>query len=87
MRALRFVEALLQKRLLPDVIIYNAGISACGKGRITKRALQVFEEMRQKGLQPDVITYSAVISACGKGGPQRGPCSCLRRCSNGTPAQ
>ena len=51
----------------PDVFTYNAGFSACGKGRMAKRAFQVFDQMQQNGLQPDVITNNAVISACGKG--------------------
>ena len=51
----------------PAVFTYNAGIIACGKGRLAKRAFQVFDQMQQNGFQPDVITNNAVISACGKG--------------------
>ena len=56
-----------QKGLQPEVITYNAEISARGKSWMTKRASQVFDEMQRKRLQLDVISYSAVISACGKG--------------------
>ena len=52
----------------PDVITYNAAISACEKGRQWKRALELLEEMANRGLEPNVITYSAAISACEKGG-------------------
>ena len=58
--------------LLPDVITYNALISACEKGTLSERALQLLETMLHQGLLPDVITYNALISACEKGTlPQR----------------
>ena len=56
-----------QDNLQPNVITYNALISACGKGRMVEVALQLFDDMRQHGVQPDVITYNALISACGNG--------------------
>jgi pentatricopeptide repeat domain-containing protein 1 len=56
------------KGVKPDVITYNASISACEKGGQWEKALQLLEEMRAKGVEPDVILYSASISACEKGG-------------------
>ncbi|CAK0841582.1 unnamed protein product [Prorocentrum cordatum] len=53
---------------LPDVISYNAGISACEKGEQWELALALLSEMREAKLEPDVISYSAGISACEKGG-------------------
>ena len=52
-----------QKSLEPNVITYNAAISACEKAKQAEKALELLEEMRQGGLKPDVITYSAAISA------------------------
>ena len=52
----------------PDVITYNAAISACEKGWQWERALELLEEMKSSGIEPDVISYSAAISACEKGG-------------------
>ena len=49
---------------MPNVITYNALISACEKGKQPDRALEIFDQMQQQGLVPDVITYSALISAC-----------------------
>ena len=51
--------------LLPDVITYNALISACEKGTLSQGALQLFETMLHHGLLPDGLTYNALISACG----------------------
>ena len=52
---------------MPNVITYNAAISACGKGRSSQSALRLLDEMRQSDLVPNVITYNAAISACEKG--------------------
>ena len=53
--------------LAPNVITYNAVISACEKGRECQEALELFKDMQTRGLTPNVITYNAVISACEKG--------------------
>ena len=51
----------------PNVIVYNAAISACEKGERPDEALKLLDEMKTAGVKPDVITYSAAISACEKG--------------------
>ena len=51
----------------PDVISYNATISACEKGMQWEKALALFYEMKGVGLVPTVISYNSVISALGKG--------------------
>ena len=57
-----------QHGAMPDVITYNAMISASEKGKRPERALKVFEAMQQQqGVMPNVITCSALISACEKG--------------------
>jgi len=53
--------------IVPDVVTYSALISACGKGRQSKRALELLEVMRQQGVVPKVITCNALISACEQG--------------------
>ena len=53
--------------IVPDVITYNAWISACVKGQQSQLALRLLDEMRHRDLVPNVITYSASISACVKG--------------------
>ena len=58
-RALQFSEPMLHQSLLPDVIIYNAWLSACKKGTLPQNALQLGESMLRQGLLPDVIIYNA----------------------------
>lgn len=58
--------------LLPDVITYNALITACNKDADPTRASELFGKMLSRGLRPTVITYSALINACAKGmAPER----------------
>ncbi len=61
------LDEMQAKGLTPDVITYNAAISACDKGRQWQEALRLVYEMLAKGLTPDVITYNAAIFACEKG--------------------
>jgi pentatricopeptide repeat domain-containing protein 1 len=51
----------------PDVITYNALISAYEKGGQWERARAAFEEMVAAGVQPNIITYNALISAYEQG--------------------
>ena len=60
-------EEMQRRGSQPNVITWNAAISACGKGAQWERALEMLEEMQRRGLQPNVITWSAAISACAKG--------------------
>ncbi|CAK0863428.1 unnamed protein product [Prorocentrum cordatum] len=50
-----------EAKLEPDVISYNAGISACEKGKQWQPALALLSEMREAKLEPDVISYNAAI--------------------------
>ena len=64
--ALPLFDMMRLQELQPNVVTYNALISACTKGRITERALQLFFFVLQLlGLQPNVITYNTFICACG----------------------
>ena len=53
--------------LEPDLINYNASISACSKGQSCGQALSLMQQMRLSILQLNVISYSATISACFQG--------------------
>ncbi|CAK0901138.1 unnamed protein product [Prorocentrum cordatum] len=48
---------------------YNAGISACEKGKQWQRGLALLSEMRESRLDPTVISYNAGMSACARCGP------------------
>ena len=65
---LQLLDEMQQRRLEPNVINFNATISACEKGRQWEKALQLPYEMQQRRLEPNVISFNAAISACGKGG-------------------
>ena len=49
--------------ITPDVISYNAAISACSRGQQWQRALGLLEALRAAGITPNVVRYSAAISA------------------------
>ena len=53
-----------QLRLLPNVISFNAGISACEKAAQWEFALSLLWYMPQLKLLPNVINFSAGINAC-----------------------
>ena len=42
--------------LLPNVITFNAAISACEKGQQPQQALDLLQELQLRGLLPNVIT-------------------------------
>ena len=54
-------------KVVPDVVSYSAGISACEKGKQWQRALSLLSEMQDVKVEPNVLSYSAGISACDKG--------------------
>merc|ERR1719356_2114107 len=61
-------EVMQEQGLLPDVITYNALISACSQGGQLERALQLLNLLQAQGLEPDVVTYNMLISLCFKRG-------------------
>ena len=65
-KALSILGEMQQRGLEPNVITYNALISACEKGHNAEKAMELFVEMHQRGLEPNVITYTTLISACAK---------------------
>ena len=56
-----------RRSLPPEVISFDAVISASEKGMSWDTALGLLQEMPRWALQPDVISCSAAISACEKG--------------------
>ena len=66
-QALAILEAMQRRGLVPNVITYNALISALEKGNQPGEALEIFKEMKQYGTVPNVITYSTLISTLEKG--------------------
>jgi pentatricopeptide repeat protein len=56
-----------KRRITPNVISYNAAISACEKSGQWEKALELLREMDNRIIKPKVISYCAAISACEKG--------------------
>eukprot|EP00434_Breviolum_minutum_P037327 symbB.v1.2.033095.t2/scaffold4063.1/size45366/1 len=50
----------------PNVISYNAVLSACEKSRMWEEALEIFQELLDVSLKPDLCSYNALISAADK---------------------
>ena len=67
-RALSLRDEMRERGVTPNVISFNAAISACEKGGKWERALSLLDAMRERGVTPNVISFSAAISACEKGG-------------------
>ena len=68
--ALQVLDDMKAAGVRPNVVCYNAAISACEKARQCDRALELLEELEHLlHTLPDVISYNAAISACEKGFP------------------
>ena len=61
------MQELLLSHIQPNVVSYNAAISACEKGKKWELALHWLQELWRSSLEPDVVSYNAAISAHGKG--------------------
>lgn len=67
-RALGILDEMESKEMKPDIISYDAGISACEKACEWEQAIVLLQDLNTKKLQPTIVTCSALISACGNGG-------------------
>ena len=65
--AFKLFQHMPQQHAVPNVVTYNAVISACEKGKRPEQALEIFASMQQQGVVSGVITYNALISAFEKG--------------------
>ena len=54
-------------QLTPNVVSYNAAITACEIGELWEGALVLLQEMGHQLLTPDVLGWNSAISACEKG--------------------
>ena len=60
------LQEVVHKLLTTDVVSFNAGISACEKGKQCKEALGLLQEMVHQLLMLDVVSSCASISGCEK---------------------
>ena len=54
--------------MVPNVVTYNALLSARARGKQLERALDIFLSMRREAVMCDIVTHNALISSCEKGG-------------------
>ncbi|MDD9950752.1 MAG: hypothetical protein OXT67_04210 [Zetaproteobacteria bacterium] len=62
----QMLQKIHQHGIRPDVIAYNAAISACAEARDKDTALTLLHQMQQHNISPDAISYNGVICACAK---------------------
>ena len=62
------VRELTAEGVEPNIITFNALISACAKAGKWRLALKVFKQMQKQNVAPDTISFSSLITACQKGG-------------------
>jgi len=55
-------------RLDPNVVSYNAAVSACEKGQQWEMALSLMGQMRRSRVDPDEISNNVAVSAVASGG-------------------
>ncbi|CAK8575595.1 unnamed protein product [Lathyrus sativus] len=56
-------------RLEPDIIVYNAVLNACVKGKQWEGAFWVLQQLKKQNIQPSAATYGLVMEvmfSCGK---------------------
>ena len=71
---------MLRSALKPDIVSYNAVISACEKGEELLQAFDVCAAMMRQALEPDVVSYRALPSACETGKEMLGHSTSAWRC-------
>ena len=54
---------MLRQAMKPNMVSYNALISACEKGKELRRAVKVCDLMQRQGIKPNIVSYNALINA------------------------
>jgi len=67
-KVLGIISAIHRQGLVPNVVTFNALISACEKALETVQALETLDAMLRSGAVPDMIVYNALVKACETGG-------------------
>eukprot|EP00435_Cladocopium_sp_Y103_P003336 s198_g1.t1 len=63
-QALNVLESMVHMGPPPNVIHFNAAISACEASGYWEGALMLLQQMTFLGISPDVISFNAAITAC-----------------------
>lgn len=67
-RAFGLIDNMDKLRIQPDAAVWNALVTAAGRGGQLQRAFSVVEEMIGRSSRPNGRTYAALIDACARGG-------------------
>jgi pentatricopeptide repeat protein len=59
---------MIEKRIDPNVVIYNTMIDVYAKNGKLEKAIKVFASMKKDGIIPTVVTYNSMIDAYSKSG-------------------
>lgn len=59
-----WLSCIARQQVEANVIVYNAGINALGKGKQWKLGLGLMTAMGQQGCSTNTITCNALLSAC-----------------------
>ena len=62
--ALQLFQEMRTYGIEPNIISYNATISACEKGVQWDKAMNLFKDMQINSIDPNIISYSETIGAC-----------------------
>ncbi|CAJ1434880.1 unnamed protein product [Effrenium voratum] len=65
-QALSILESMIHFGPAPNVIHFNAAITACESSGYWEGAVMLLQQMSFLGVTPDVVSFNAVISACGR---------------------
>lgn len=65
-RAFGLIDLMDESRIQPDVVVWNALITASGRADQLQRAFSVLEEMISRGCRPNARTYACIIDACAR---------------------
>lgn len=65
--ACALLASLPQLLLKPDVVCFNAALSACEASGVWEHGLALLEHLRSAALHASWVTYNTVIGACGAG--------------------
>lgn len=67
-QALDLLARMRQVGVRPDLLSYNATLSACAKGRKWREAVALLRRMPGGGVPPDRVSYELAVKVCGNCG-------------------
>ncbi|CBI15227.3 unnamed protein product, partial [Vitis vinifera] len=63
-----FAKKVFEEMFEPNVVAWNAVVTACFRCGDVKEAIQLFHEMEESGIRPDGIAFISILYACSHAG-------------------